>query len=179
MIWLIRHGEAAAGWGEAEDPGLSDTGRAQAEAVAGWLAEQGLRHIRTSPMRRCRETAAALESVTGLSAIVEPAISEIETPAGLSDRTAWLKTVMGGRWDEAEHDFTAWRHAALAAIESLPEATAVFTHFIALNAIVGLVEARSEVVVFRPGNASITTVRKRSGRLEIVRKGDEAASRVL
>jgi probable phosphoglycerate mutase len=40
--FLVRHGEAAAHWGEEEDPGLSALGRQQAERAAGELLAQGV-----------------------------------------------------------------------------------------------------------------------------------------
>jgi probable phosphoglycerate mutase len=64
-LLLLRHGETAltaekrlSGSG-GSDPGLSDTGRSQAVAVANRLASRGVvRAVVSSPLRRCRETAA-------------------------------------------------------------------------------------------------------------------------
>ena len=41
MIYLVRHGEAAAGWGDHPDPGLSALGQKQAKAVAVELQKRG------------------------------------------------------------------------------------------------------------------------------------------
>jgi len=87
--------------------------------------------------------------------------------------------VMAGRWDAAGHDFTPWRRAALAAVDSLPENTAVFSHFIAINAIVGLLEAREDVIVFRPGHCSVTRLARTDQTLSVAQHGTEAATRVL
>lgn len=179
MIFLVRHGEAAAGWGSHPDPGLSDLGHSQAQRVADHLERQGATSIVSSPMRRCRETAAPLEQRLGQIARIEPRISEIETPAGLADRPAWLKQVMSGRWDEAGHDFGRWRAAALEAVSDLPDGTAVFTHFIAINAIVGLIEQREEVIVFRPDHTSVTVLQRERHGLCVARHGGEGHTRVL
>jgi broad specificity phosphatase PhoE len=40
-IYLIRHGQAEAGWNIQHDPGLSDTGRLQANEAARALADRG------------------------------------------------------------------------------------------------------------------------------------------
>ena len=62
-LFLIRHGKPAAVWGEADDdPGLDDAGRAQAEAARDHLLslpeDQRPSRVVSSPLRRCRETAA-------------------------------------------------------------------------------------------------------------------------
>jgi serine/threonine-protein phosphatase PGAM5 len=54
-LHLVRHGEAAAG--EAGDPGLSERGRRQAEAVAERLATLSVDALVHSDKRRARETA--------------------------------------------------------------------------------------------------------------------------
>ena len=72
MIFLIRHGEAAASWGDHPDPGLSDLGRGQAEAVSGILEKLGATSAISSPMQRCRETAQPFEARAGLTAKVVP-----------------------------------------------------------------------------------------------------------
>ena len=54
-LHLVRHGEAASADGD--DPGLSEHGRRQAEAVATRLAHSGVDALLHSPKRRARETA--------------------------------------------------------------------------------------------------------------------------
>ena len=59
-LYLVRHGKAAAGFGEARDPGLDPVGHQQAAAMAAALAPLGPTPLVVSAMRRTRETAAAL-----------------------------------------------------------------------------------------------------------------------
>jgi len=180
LIYLVRHGEAAAGWGDALDPGLSDLGKRQAEATAEKLSAFGAFPALKSPMRRCQETARPFERLCNTQAHTNIAVSEIETPSSLEDRGNWLRGVMSGNWDEASHDFTAWRRSALEAVSALPDGSAVFTHFIAINAIVGLILNDPRVLVFRPGHCSITKLsRGRDGSLGIAELGSEAATNVL
>ena len=49
-IYLIRHGRAAASFGEALDPGIDDLGRAQAEAVAGRWTGRAKLALASSPL---------------------------------------------------------------------------------------------------------------------------------
>jgi probable phosphomutase (TIGR03848 family) len=64
LVVLVRHGLTAGTGsvltGRTPGIGLDDRGRAQAEAVAARLAEMPLDAIVSSPLQRCRETAAAI-----------------------------------------------------------------------------------------------------------------------
>jgi len=179
LIWLIRHGEAAAGWGDHPDPGLSALGAGQAEAVAGLLGAAGVRQIVSSPMQRCRETARPLSSGLGLVPLIAPEVSEIATPPATPDRVAWLRAVMAGTWAEAGEAYLLWRAAMGAFADALPAGTAVFSHFVAINALCGLLEGDERVTVFRPGHCSVTRLERVGGRLRVAEYGSEAASRVL
>lgn len=64
-LYLVRHAEQAPGEAEADDPGLSALGRAQALRVGRRFASESLDAVLHSPQRRARDTAHALAS--GLS----------------------------------------------------------------------------------------------------------------
>ena len=179
MIYLVRHGEAAASWGNHPDPGLSELGLKQAEAAAATLIDLGARSAISSPMQRCRETAAAFERQADVTAHIEPVVSEIETPDGVGDRVEWLQSYMGGTWDEegAAHD--AWRKKIAEALALLPDNTAVFSHFVAINAVVSLIDQDSRTTVFRPGHCSITKVDFSGAVPRVIEYGSQAATRVL
>ncbi|MFE1644161.1 histidine phosphatase family protein [Microbacterium sp. P01] len=59
-ILLVRHGEASGD--DSADPGLSSTGRLQALALAGRLADQEIGAVWHGPKRRAQETAGLLAS---------------------------------------------------------------------------------------------------------------------
>lgn len=178
MIFLVRHGEAAAAWGDHKDPGLSPAGLEQAALAARLLAEAGAIRAVTSPLLRCRETSRPFERMVETHARIEPAVGEVREPAGVADRAAWLKGVMAGRWADAPaHD--GWRKGVLEAVSRCPDDTAIFTHFIAINAIVGLLTGDDRVVTFRPGNGSITKLARMPRGLSVNELGAEDVSRVL
>lgn len=176
-LFLTRHGEPEAAWGAADDPGLSGRGREQAERAAGALP--GGLAIVSSPMLRCRETAAPYEARLGVGAVIEPRVSEVATPAGLADRRAWLADTFPWRagatsrlWDDVDPALHRWRDDVLGAARALSQDAAVFTHFIAINAIVGAATARNETIVCRPAHASITEIALVDGALHLVALGE-------
>jgi broad specificity phosphatase PhoE len=176
MIYLIRHGEPAASWGAHPNPGLNKLGARQAFAAAEELAKLGAKRAITSPLARSRETAAPFEKLMETHARIDAGVGEIITPDGIAGRSAWLQGVMAGTWTDTDAALGSWRTSVLAAVEQLPDETAVFSHFIAINVIVGLLTGDDRVVVFKPGHASITKLERRGGKLAIVQLGSEAAT---
>jgi broad specificity phosphatase PhoE len=85
LLYLVRHGATPANeqrpyvlQGHGIDTFLSDTGRRQAEAVAEFLADRPLDVVLSSPMKRARETAAAIAAPHGITPGVLEAISECD-----------------------------------------------------------------------------------------------------
>jgi broad specificity phosphatase PhoE len=179
-IFLVRHGEAAARWHESDDPGLSELGREQAADAARQLLSrlpQGSRLL-TSPMQRARETAAPLAEALGAEpAVVEP-FREIPTPVEMAERQTWLNRIARQTWSEQHAIVQDWRLGLLAALREIREPTVVFTHFMVLNAIVGALQADDRVVIFLPGNASVTTLRGFGDDLQLAELGQQFRTRV-
>ncbi|HET9160212.1 MAG TPA: histidine phosphatase family protein, partial [Caulobacteraceae bacterium] len=136
----------------------------------------------SSPLRRCRETARPFAGALGVTLTVDEAFGEIPTPAsiGLQDRPGWLRGAFGGRWSDivGDLDYEQWRRAVAAALLRYP-GTAVFSHYVAINAAVSSVTGSDKVLSFRPDHCSITTFEIEDGRLRLVEYGREAESQVL
>ncbi len=178
-LYLVRHGRAAAGWDADHDPGLDDHGQAQAEAVAKQLGPLGPLQLVTSPMRRCRETAAPLAKLWDREPTVERGVSEVTSPTDdLKARTEWLRGFMMGTWGEADADRQSWRANVVRALLDLPQDTVVFTHFIAINAAVTQAVGDDRVTMFRPDNCSVTVLRTVVQDLHLVELGREAETKV-
>lgn len=82
-LLLIRHGRPArthAAEGPA-DPPLTDLGYRQAEALAAWLAEEGVEAVYASPLRRARETAEPVAAKLGLTLGIDDRLSEYDADA--------------------------------------------------------------------------------------------------
>lgn len=180
LLHLVRHGQAAAGFDADLDPGLDDVGRAQAVQVASQLVTRGPLSVRTSPLRRCQETAAPLCSLWGATALVDPAVTEVAAPtADLAGRAAWLRRAMAGSWSELEEAPQTWRRTLLDGLASLEVETVVFTHFVAINAVIGAATGDDRVLVERIANGSVTTVEVGPDGIELVRSGETGRSTVL
>lgn len=172
-IFLVRHGEAAASWGEDPDPGLSALGQRQAGAVADALAPglPGETQIVSSPLQRARETADPLAARLGLIVHEDAAFREVPAPVPLPKRQAWLRQFMQQQWSEQDAGLLAWRATALEHLLALQSSAVVFTHFLVINAVIGQVLDRSETLCSWPDNGSITHLRRSGDTLSLVEQG--------
>ena len=93
LVYLVQHGDRGRLPG---DPGLTATGRHQADLTAHWLHARGLRALYSSPLRRARETADIIAAVTGLP---------VQPDARLRERNNW-----DGSWPY-EHFLADWARA--------------------------------------------------------------------
>ena len=179
-LYLIRHGRASAGFAEAQDPGLDEVGRAQAQAIAQELEPLGPLPLVTSPLRRARETAAPFEALWGLQARVEPDVGEIPSPtADLQARATWLRQALRGRWSELPTAYQAWRHRVAASLRALGTTTVVITHFVAINAAVGVTTGDDRMTCFEPDYCSCTVLELADGTLRVVALGRQRATQIL
>lgn len=174
---LVRHASHGADLrmiGSTDLP-LVDVGRRQAVALAEQLASRGLRRILTSPLVRCRETAAALAVHRSLPIEVDPDLREVNfgrwerltfEEAAQQDPQAvkhWAEepdafTFPGG---EALPDFRARVKCVMARLGAMPDdGTLVVTHGgvvrTAICQILGLPSRNYVLFDVRP--ASLTTL---------------------
>ncbi len=169
LLYLVRHGEPAAMWGAHPDPGLSLVGHEQAKAAAEAIAALGPQVILSSPMVRCLETAQPTSVALAKAPRLEPIIAEVPVPSHVKVHRTWLTGVMAGSWQEPWIDDTlrAWRSDIGLLLAGLKEDTVLFTHFIAINAAVGLALGSEKVVNFQPSHASITVLDNKMGALSL------------
>ena len=136
----------------------------------------------SSPLRRCRETAAPLAEALGLLPEIDARIGEIPTPKALSAeaRPGWLRAAFEGTWGaiRGDLDYEAWRTAVAQSLVTRG-GTAVFSHYVAINAVVSKLLGEDRVLAFRPDHASITVLETDGVTLRLVRRGEEAATSVL
>ena len=177
-IYLVRHGEAAARWGEDPDPGLSHLGRQQARQVRDELERYENLHIVSSPLLRAVETAQPLATALRKEVHIEEAFREIPSPVGIEDRQAWLSGFMRQDWQEQGPEILAWRERAWDALFELDKHTAIFTHFMIINAICSRLMEAPETVCCVPDNGSVTRLKLAKKTLELVEVGRQQQTHV-
>lgn len=179
-IYLIRHGQAEAGWSEQRDPGLDATGRRQAEKAARALTGRGPLPIVVSPLRRARETAHEFEMLWRRPATVESRVAEIPSPGmSLSERGDWLKSLTRRRWEELDELIQGWRRAAIQSLLEISADTVVVSHFMIVNAVVSWARGDGRVVCCHPLQGSCTTLTRDGDSFQVLEVGAQGPSTVL
>ncbi len=126
-LLLIRHGlprHVETADGAPADPGLEAVGRAQAERMAEWLADDAIDRLYSSPMARARETAAPLAERLGLTVELHSGVAEYDRDAAAYVPMERLKEVDYDRWlrimgGETEGDFEAFSRQVIDALDQI------------------------------------------------------------
>lgn len=178
LLYFVRHGRAEAGWDVAVDPSLDDSGREQASLVAEHLASSiDPCVIYSSPLARCRETAEFLAGRWGVRPIVEPRIAEIPSPRGVAmeDRIDWLRRAMLGNWSDLAEEHRTYRDDLVRFAIDTPGPAVLFSHYVAINALIGHAQGIDSVFTKSLDNCSVTVFdHSTDGRLTVREHGHEA-----
>lgn len=144
------------------------------------LAPLGPLAVFTSPLRRCRETAAPLAERWSTTPVVNAAVAEIPSPpdVGMAERSAWLLSLAERRWTDADAATQGWRGDVVAAIRQLRDDAVIFSHFVAINVVLGAALGDDRVFVARFANCSRTVLDVVGDRLEVVEIGTEEDSHI-
>jgi broad specificity phosphatase PhoE len=180
IIRLVRHGRAAAGWDADPDPDLDDVGRAQADRVAAELlaAQAGTPSDRvwSSPLLRCRRTAEPYSTHVAATIEIVDAVTEIPSPEGvpMGERVPWLRAAMAGTWADLGPRYTDFRDRLVERVASADGDTVVFSHFVAINAVIGACLGDDRLVIRSLDNTSVTVVESTGSGLRLLEPGREA-----
>lgn len=168
--------------GRPADPGLSDTGHAQALRVVDALALDDITHLYASPARRARETAVPVQESLGLELQEEPGLAEFDLAHSSYVPVEELRAAGDPRWDllvkgELYHgdvDPGAFQRTVIDTVEQIvsrhPGGRAVlFTHSGVINAYTARLLDRPRVLWFAPGYASVSRIgAARDGRRGVI-----------
>ena len=145
------------------DPHLAPAGRAQAEALAAWLAVEHLDAIWSSPMRRARETAAPLADALGLPVRIDERLAEYDRHATSYIPLEELKAAGDPRWNEVPERPEEFQAHVVAAMEDIVathprQRVAVVCHGGVINAYAAHVLGLADPLFFLPGYTSVSRV---------------------
>ena len=159
-IYLVRHGQAAANWGQDLDPPLSELGKAQAQSVSQDLqkliAAERKVNIISSPIRRALETSIPFCQARGQEASIESKVAEIPNPLdNMDDRLPWLMNIMKDDWANLSPTLLSWRSDCIHYLSQLTHDSVIFSHYIAINVIIGYCQGKDKVISYHPDNTSI------------------------
>ena len=180
QIALVRHGRASGGWDTALDPDLDDLGRRQAADVANELDQIFVGkevEIISSPLLRCRQTASIFAKLRLLPVRVCDEVTEIPSPNGvaMAERVAWLREVMQGRWSDLDANYLVFRDRLVEFVRAIERDTVIFSHFVAINAVIGALTNDDRLVIRSLDNCSVTLLECDSkGKFRIAQSGHEA-----
>ena len=178
-IYLVRHGKAAASFTDDVDPGLDAEGHQQAKVACEQLETHTPLVLLSSPLKRAQETAIPLAETLAQSVAIETRVAEIPSPGlSLEERGPWLGKIMQENWSQQTQALQLWRQQLGQALIDIQQDTAIFSHYVAINAAVGFAEGKDQVMVFRPNNASITVFETDGKNLTLITRGDEAETKV-
>ena len=180
-VYMVRHGRAAAGWNVDPDPALDELGRTQALTVAGKLSSRGPLPVVSSPLLRCQQTALPFAEAKNTPISIHQEVSEIPTPSNIAfeERGPWLQQAMAGTWQQLGQQFVDYKNNIGNFVKNLQHDTVIFSHFIAINAVIGYATNNDNLMVARLDNCSITTFHIDDNKnLTIVDTGNEATTTV-
>jgi broad specificity phosphatase PhoE len=174
-LHLVRHGRAAAGWDADPDPDLDDVGLAQSHAVVERLPA-AVSAVWSSPLLRCRRTAEPYASRIGATVEVVPEVAEIPSPEGIpmGQRVPWLREAMAGSWADLGDRYTSFRDTLVARLAAVESDTVVFSHFVAINAVIGACLDDDRLVIRSLDNTSVTVLETGPSGLVLIEGGHEA-----
>ncbi len=173
---LVRHGEAAAKWGESKDPGLSELGHSQALEISSKITEQcEPLKLFSSPMKRAIETAHPFEEKWQCRMTVIPELIEIPShQIPVEERRVWLSKLKQEKWPAQPQLLQNWRKGIIDFLHSRTEDSLMTTHFAVINTVVAEAMGIEDIFSFEPANCSATIVEVSRGSLRLVDKGIEA-----
>lgn len=148
---------------EPADPHLSERGVAQAEALAGWLRDDGIDALWSSPMRRALETTAPVAAALGLEPVLSEGLAEYDRHATSYIPLEELKAAGDPRWNEVPERPEHFHAMVVDAVEQIVaahpgERVAVVCHGGVINVYTGHVLGLAEPLFFLPAYTSISRV---------------------
>ena len=180
-IYFVRHGEAEAGFGSHRDPGLSELGRTQAVATAKHLASVRTQFL--SLAVRCFELRKPHKNSPKSGMHQSPSKIALQKSLHRSKTSPIVRRGWRTLWQVngtiCRLILKVWREALIDCVVSAPTDCVMFSHFVAINLLVGAANDHAAMVSFRPDNASISRFESDGSTLTVLGLGEQAQTRML
>ena len=186
-LLLIRHAlpEMVITEGEPADPSLTDEGCRQAGMMAGWLRDQPIERLYTSPMKRAVETALPLAETHALTGQVHEGVAEFDRDSDRYIPVEQLKGLDYERWQrlmrgETNSDFQGFAATVIHALSEIASANrgrtvAVVCHGGVINVWAAHVMGFDPRMFFNPNYTSINRFRVAgSGQKSVITLNEQA-----
>ncbi|MEC8986034.1 MAG: histidine phosphatase family protein [Actinomycetota bacterium] len=188
-LLIVRHArpereEKSEGEGPA-DPGLSTTGRLQAEAIADFLEDENIDHVVSSSMKRAQQTAQPLADRLGIEMILRDDIRESDHNSSvyipveeMTFDSPSIQEYINNPLAIFEGDYEGFRQRVHEAfngiIEEFPgQKVAVFCHGMVIAVYLQILWGLENPLAIRPDYTSVTRVEASRAGLRTVRSINE------
>jgi broad specificity phosphatase PhoE len=147
-------------------------------AVNHWQWRQSCRRL--VRCLRCQQTAFPLATAWKQNVTIEPMVGEIPSPEGysLETRSEWLRAAMATTWSavaqESGAHYAEYHTNIAKTVAALTTDTVIFSHFIAINAVIGAATNDDRVLIHHLENCSVSVFdTDGAGGLKLIEVGGE------
>lgn len=191
-IYVIRHGSVAAASDAASplaDPGLSAEGQQQAEHSAReCMALTGAVPILSSPLLRCRQSAAVLAAAWGTNYHIEPRVTEVPSPmTEAAIRSDWLIRMLPLTWQHMRQQgeqlnqaypaqLQQWQQQVQQLVQECRQDVVIYSHFFVINSLLSLATRQDQVAASLPAPGAIFHFQRHASSLHLISRGTELSS---
>ncbi len=92
----------------------------------------------------------------------------------MSARVGWLRQALAGSWSDLDARYAAYRRGVLDFVASAPDGAVVVSHFVAINAVLGVCLGEDRLLLRSLDNTSVTVIGVDNAGVRLIVGGDEA-----
>jgi broad specificity phosphatase PhoE len=92
----------------------------------------------------------------------------------MQDRVGWLREAMTGTWSDLGSHYSNYRDQVVARVAACTTDTVIFSHFVAINSVIGACLDDDRLVIRSLDNCSVTVVDVSAEGIVLVEAGHEA-----
>ena len=178
---FIRHGEAASSWVSHEDPGLSEKGLEQSEAILHREDLQNLKNYKfiSSPRKRAIETSRPLVKKFNKKIVIDETFNEIpSSDVDNNKKRQWLEKIVKMKKSDLPKNILDWQQKIYESVLESQGNTVIFSHFMVINSVISNILKSDTILYFYPDNTSVTKIFLLNGRIKSFQIGDNKKTHV-